>query len=164
MDKKYKKDRKYAEDESDFDEEAIEAHEDRTKEKEIEKAEKKFAKENEKLEAEGEKPQNVSVLEERIQDIEEEYERVKKERGTGKATLKRERPAEKIEEAITKLDVKIVTAKLQMADREAGKEIALGTRYVSANPFSSCLADNACSVIVKSIIWTLGMLIHLHVR
>ena len=58
------------------------------------------------------------------------YKRLKKERGTNKAELKREKPTEKIEEAIAKLDEKIKTFKLQMEDREAGKEVALGTRYV----------------------------------
>jgi DNA topoisomerase-1 len=42
--------------------------------------------------------------------------------------LKRERPAEKIEESIDKLSEKIKTFKLQMVDRDAGKEVALGTR------------------------------------
>ena len=134
IDKKYKKKAKYADDESDLDDDAIVAHEDKVKEKEIEKAEKKFAKDNEKLEAEGKEPQKDKVLTEKIEEIEAEFERLKNERGTGKASLKRDRPVEKIEEAITKLDEKINTAKLQMVDREAGKEIALGTRYVAFGP------------------------------
>ena len=71
------------------------------------------------------------MLEERIEDIEAEYKRLVKERGTGKATLKRARPVEKIEEGIEKLDEKIKTFKLQMEDREEGKEVALTTRYDS---------------------------------
>lgn len=132
IDKKYKKNKKYAEDESDIDEEAVVEIEERMKEKEKEKAEKKFVKENEKLIGDDEKPQDESVLQERLEEIDGEFERLEKERGTGKASLKREKPAEKIEEAIDKLDERINTAKLQMVDREAGKEIALGTR--SAHP------------------------------
>ena len=57
------------------------------------------------------------------------FEALAKERGTGKATLKRERPEEKIEEAIDKLTEKIKAFKLQIVDRDEGKEVALGTRY-----------------------------------
>lgn len=155
IDKKYKKKAAYADDESEMDEEAVATHEEKTKEKEIEKAEKKFAKENEKLEADDGKAQDESVLKERIEDIEEEFKRLQKERGTGKAELKKERPAEKIEEAIAKLEDKINTAKLQMVDREAGKEVALGTRYVVEVALLRSVLT--CCLTVKSIIWTQGM-------
>jgi DNA topoisomerase-1 len=130
MDPKYKKDKKYTRDESDLDDEWIEHHEDQMKAKEVEKAEKKFAKENEKLVEEGETAQKDSVLQERIADVEAEFERLTKERGTGKATLKREKAPEKIEQAIDKLDEKMKAFKLQIEDRDAGKEVALGTRWV----------------------------------
>ena len=128
MDPKYKKKKPFSQDESDIDDEWVESHEQSMKEKEIEKAEKKFAKENEKLEADGKKPQGESVLKERLAAINEEFDRLEQERGTKKATLKRARPAEKLEEAVVKLDEKIKTFKLQMIDREEGKEVALGTR------------------------------------
>jgi DNA topoisomerase-1 len=135
IDKKYKKDKRYAKDESDVDEDVVVEIEEKMKEKEKEKAEKKFTKENEKLVADEKQPQDDSVLQERLEEIDAEFERLAKERGTGKASLKREKTAEKIMEAIDKLDERINTAKLQMVDREAGKEIALGTRSVLA-PFS----------------------------
>ena len=129
-DPKFKKVKKYMEDESDLDDEWIEGHEEALKGKEIEKAEKKFAKDNEKLVEEGKKPNQDSVLEERIETIEDDFKRLAKERGTKKATLKREKPVEKMEEAIDKLTEKIKAFKLQMVDRDEGKEIALGTRCV----------------------------------
>lgn len=128
IDSKFKKKKLYVEDESDLDEDAIADHEDQWKAREIEKAEKKFQKDNEKLAEQDEKPQPESALNDKIKDIEAEFKRLKKERGTSKAELKREKPTEKIEEAIAKLDEKIKTFKLQMEDREAGKEVALGTR------------------------------------
>ncbi|KAK7057153.1 DNA topoisomerase I [Favolaschia claudopus] len=131
IDKKFKKDEDYKDDESDIDDDWIVAHEEALKAKEIEKAEKKFKQENEKLEEEGEKPQKPSVLEERIADIEEEYTRLEKERGTEQAELKRERPVEKIQEAITKLSEKISASKLQIIDRDEGKEIALNTSKIN---------------------------------
>lgn len=152
MEPKYKKKKQYAEDESDIDDEFIERWEDSLREKEKEKAEKKFAKENEKLEAEGGKPQKESVLKERMADIDAEYDRLAKERGTKKATLKRSRPIEKIEEAIEKLDERIKNYKLQIVDRDEGKEVALSTRFVSHLPLSSimkCLIS--ISLLVKSI-------------
>ncbi|EPQ57212.1 hypothetical protein GLOTRDRAFT_137596 [Gloeophyllum trabeum ATCC 11539] len=131
MDPKYKKKKDYAEDESDLEDEWMYEHEGRLKAKEIEKAEKKFAKDNEKLQEEGVKPQPESVLKERIKEIEAEFKQLRKERETGKVKLKRDRPAEKVEEAIQKLDEKIKTSKLQMVDREAGKEVALGTSKIN---------------------------------
>lgn len=128
VDAKYKKKKKYADDESDLDDDAIAEHEDTMKAKELEKVEKKFQKDNEKLAADGKETQDDSVLKEKLKEVEAEYKRLKKERGTGKHTLKREKPTEKIEEAIDKLDERIKTFKLQMEDREAGKEVALGTR------------------------------------
>lgn len=130
-DAKYKKKPKYAQDESDIDDEWVVEHEESMKKKDIEKAEKKFAKDNEKLAADGGNPQKDSVLKERIKEIEADYKHLEKERGTKKATLKREKPVDKIEEAIEKLDERIKTSKLQMVDREAGKEVALGTRLVT---------------------------------
>lgn len=133
---KFKKNKKYVDDESDLDDEWVAEHEEGLKAKEIEKAEKKFAKENEKLVEEGKKANKDSVLNERIETIEEEFKRLAKERGTGKAALKRDRPTEKIEEAIAKLTEKIKSFKLQMVDRDAGKEVALGTRCVVRRRYS----------------------------
>lgn len=143
IDPKYKRKPKYAEDESDLDDDTIAEHEEWMKAKEIEKVEKKFQKDNEKLNDEGKEPQEESVLKAKLDEIEQDFKRLKKERGTKKSTLKRERPAEKIEEAIDKLDEKIKTFKLQMEDREAGKEVALGTRLVciSSTAFG-CLLDD----------------------
>ncbi|KAG6375394.1 DNA topoisomerase I [Boletus reticuloceps] len=130
-DSKYQKNKLYADDESDIDDEWIVEHEESLKNKDIEKAEKKFAKDNEKLAEEGGQPSEDSVLKDRITVITADYKRLAKERGTGKAVLKRERPVEKIEEAIQKLDERIKTFKLQMDDREAGKEVALGTSKIN---------------------------------
>ena len=134
IDSKFKKKKKYADDESDLDDNAIIEHEEQWKAREIEKIEKKFQKENEKLAEEDKKPQADSVLKERIKEIESEFKKLAKERGTHKHELKRERPTEKIEESIEKLDEKIKAFKLQMEDREAGKEVALGTRCVHCIP------------------------------
>ncbi|KAF8556371.1 DNA topoisomerase I [Imleria badia] len=131
LDSKYRKNKLYADDESDIDDDWVAEHEESSKQKDIEKAEKKFAKDNEKLVEEGSKPLDDSVLKDRIAVIEADHKRLVKERGTGKAVLKRERPVEKIEETIQKLDERIKTFKLQMDDREAGKEVALGTSKIN---------------------------------
>ncbi|KAG8213967.1 DNA topoisomerase I [Butyriboletus roseoflavus] len=131
LDSKYQKKKLYADDESDIDDEWIVEHEQSLRKKDIEKAEKKFARDNEKLVEEGSQPLDDSVLKDRIAVIEADYKRLAKERGTDKAVLKRERPVEKVEEAIQKLDERIKTFKLQMDDREAGKEVALGTSKIN---------------------------------
>ncbi|KAF5386212.1 hypothetical protein D9615_002238 [Tricholomella constricta] len=128
IDAKYKKNKKYVDDESDIDDDWIASHEDDLKAKEIEKAEKKFAKDNEKLVEDGKASLTDDILQERIHAIEEDFERLASERGTKKATLKRDRPVEKIEEAIDKLTAKVKGFRLQIEDRDAGKEVALGTR------------------------------------
>ncbi|KAF8200781.1 DNA topoisomerase I [Pholiota molesta] len=130
IDPKYKKKPLYKDDESDLDDDWIAEYEDILKAKEIEKAEKKFVKENEKLEEDGQKPQKDSVLKERIKEIESEFKQMAKERGTGKAETKH-RSAERIEEAIEKITEKIKAFKLQMVDRDAGKEVALGTSKIN---------------------------------
>ncbi|EJF57661.1 hypothetical protein DICSQDRAFT_68959 [Dichomitus squalens LYAD-421 SS1] len=130
-DARFKKNKKYKDPESDLDDDAIASHEDNLKAKEIEKAEKKFQKDNEKAAADGKEPQDESVLKEKIKEIEAEYKKLKKERGTEKHALKKERPTEKIEDAIEKLEERIKTFKLQMEDREAGKEVALGTSKIN---------------------------------
>jgi DNA topoisomerase-1 len=130
-DPKYKKQKKYAEDESDIDEDAVAEHEEACKAREIERAEKKFAKENEKLAEEGKPAQGKDVLRSRLRAIDDDFARLEKERGTGKATLKRERAPEKLVESIDRLEDKIKTFKLQMVDREAGKEVALGTSKIN---------------------------------
>jgi DNA topoisomerase-1 len=132
LEPKYKKKAKYATAESDLEDEWVAAHEDELETKELEKAEKKFEKENEKRAADGEAAQPRSELDARLATIREDAKRLRKERGTGKATLKRERPVEKLEEAIAKLEERIATAGLQMVDREEGKEVALTTRFVRA--------------------------------
>ncbi|KAJ7497336.1 DNA topoisomerase I [Mycena latifolia] len=131
MDKKFRKDEEYRDDESDIDDDWIVSHEESLKAKEIEKAEKKFAKENEKLVEEGEKAQKDTVLQERIADIEADFEALAQERGTEQAELKREKPVEKIREAIMKLTDKIKAFKLQIIDRDEGKEVALGTSKIN---------------------------------
>lgn len=131
LDAKYKKKKAYSADESDFEDEDVVEVEEMLKAKELERVQKKFTKENEKLAADGEPEQKADVLKEREKAVLDEYKRLAKERGTGKATLKREKAPEKIEEAIAKLDDRIKTFKLQMEDREAGKEVALGTSKIN---------------------------------
>jgi DNA topoisomerase-1 len=125
------KNAKYAELESDLDDEFIEQWEESLKEKEIDKAKKKFAKDNEKRAADGEKPHPDKELEKRLEAINEEFDRLADERGTDEADLKRAKPVEKIEEAIENCETKIKNFKLQMVDKEEGKEVSLGTRFVA---------------------------------
>jgi DNA topoisomerase I len=129
VDKSFERNKKYAEDESDIDDEFIVHWESEMKEKEIEKAKKKFARDNEKLAEEGKEQHDEEVLEQRLQAIEDDHKRLKKERGTRRATSKRS--ADKLEEAIEKLTEKIRTFKLQIVDRDEGKEVALGTSKIN---------------------------------
>ncbi|KAJ4002080.1 DNA topoisomerase I [Lentinula boryana] len=131
MDSKYKKIDKYREDESDLDEDWIVEYEEQLKSKEIEKAEKKFAKENEKLMEDDLKPQPETVLQTRILQIEEDFKRLAKERGKDAVAVKGNKTTEKLMESIDKLTERIKSFKLQMVDRDEGKEVALGTSKIN---------------------------------
>lgn len=131
IDAKYKKKKVFSADESDFDDDDVVEVEEALKVKELERVQKKFAKENEKLVADEEPEMVPEVLKEREKAVHDEYKHLAKERKMGKATLKRDRAPEKIEEAISKLDDKIKTFKLQMEDRKAGKKVALGTSKIN---------------------------------
>ena len=102
-------------------EDAVAEHEEACKACEIERTEKKFAKENEKLAEEGKDTQGDDVLRSRLRAVEDEFTRLEKERGMGKATIKRDKAPEKLVEEIDVLEEKIKAFKLQMVDREAGK-------------------------------------------
>jgi DNA topoisomerase I len=130
LDRKLKKKSAWAAEESDLDDEWIEKYEEECQKKEIERTEKKFAKENEKLEADGKKVQGGKVLQERIEDVKVEYRRLEQERDQDEITPKKGRTVEKLQEMIQKLDDRIKTFRLQMVDREEGKEVSLGTRWV----------------------------------
>src|SRR5258708_37136567 len=127
-DPKFKKQKKYAEDESDLDEDAVEEHEEACKAREIERAEKKFAKENEKLAEEGKPTQGKDVLRSRLRAIDDEFARLEKERGTGKATLKRDKAPEKVAKAIDRLAGKAQPFKCPSVCTRAGGECELRTK------------------------------------
>jgi len=67
----------------------------------------------------------------RLSTIDNEFAGLEKERGMGKATPKRDKPSEKLVEAIDRLEENIKAFKFQMVDREAGKEVALGTSKIN---------------------------------
>ena len=84
----------------DLDEDAVAEHGEQCKARGIEEAEKRFAKENEKLVEEGKPRQDKEVLSSRPSALKDKFTRLEKERGTGKATPKRDKPPGKLVEAI----------------------------------------------------------------
>ncbi|KAF9029059.1 hypothetical protein BDZ89DRAFT_1112826 [Hymenopellis radicata] len=128
IDAKFKK--KYDEEESDIDDDFVEEWETQLEEKDIEKAQKKFEKDNEKAVEEGKEPQEASVLEKKIKAIKDEYKDLAKERGTKKGAIKG-KSTDKLEDSIAKLSEKIRSAKQTIIDKDAGKEVALGTSKIN---------------------------------
>ncbi|KIY50318.1 hypothetical protein FISHEDRAFT_39784, partial [Fistulina hepatica ATCC 64428] len=131
LEKKYQKQSQYTEDLSDIDDDWMDMYEDECEAKEIEKAQKKFAKQNEALVAEGESPEGTDILQRKIDDIKTEMKAQRKERRSGKYVPKRSRTPEKIIAMIEKIDERIRTTKLQITDKDDGKEIALGTSKIN---------------------------------
>lgn len=132
MDKKYRKQKDLADDESDLDDDWIAQYEDESREKEVEKAKKKFGKDNEKRAADGEKPLDDTVLQDRIDKINEEYDRLEGERGSQDVEIKGKKTEESILNSIEKLDQRIKNEKFKRDDKDKLKEVSLGTRYVLA--------------------------------
>jgi DNA topoisomerase-1 len=111
-DSKYKKEKRYAEDKSDLDENAVTEHEEQCKACKIEKPEKKIAKENEKLVKEGKPAQDKDSVRWRLTAIDVWFVRLEKERGTGEATIQRDKLPGKLFRAIDGLGENIKSFKL----------------------------------------------------
>ena len=119
-DPKCRKQKKYAENELDQDDDGIVEHEELCKVCEIKCTEKKFTKENEKLVEEGKPAQGKDVLCSWLHTIEDKFAWLKKEHGTGKAVLKCDKPLENLIEAINRLDKGVQATDGQLWGREGG--------------------------------------------
>jgi DNA topoisomerase-1 len=106
------KEKRYAEDESDLDENAVTEHDEQCKACKIEKPEMKIAKGNEKLVKEGKPAQDKDSVRSRLTAIDVGFVRLEKERGTVKATTQRDRLPGKLVKAIDGLEEKIMSFKL----------------------------------------------------
>jgi DNA topoisomerase-1 len=101
---------------------------------------KKFEKDNEKLKADGEKEMKVKEMNERLDAVKDLEKQQKKENKSGKVEAEGKAPTiEKLEAALEKLDTRIATMSLQAEDREANKEVALGTSKIVSTSIP-CLA------------------------
>lgn len=95
------------------------------------KIEKKFQKDNEKRAASGEKEMKVSELKELLEVADDLEKKFKKENKSKKVEAEGKGPTvEKFEANLKKLDERIATMNLQVADREGNKEVALGTSKI----------------------------------
>ncbi|KAJ9157349.1 DNA topoisomerase 1 [Pleurostoma richardsiae] len=129
---KKKKGAAYFEKDEDLTDEWILEHQTFLVEEQRQKITKKFQKDNEKREAEGEKPLPEKELKERLKAAHELEAKFKKENKTKKVEAEGKSPSvEKFEAAVQKLDERIKTLELQVADREGNKEVALGTSKIN---------------------------------
>ena len=150
---KKKKGAEYFELPEDLDQEWIEEHQAYLVEELKSKITKKFEKENEKLKAEGEKEMKVKELNERLEAVKDLEKQQKKENKTGKVEAEGKSPTiEKLESNLEKLDARIATMSLQAEDREANKEVALGTSKI----VSTLLSRSAMHANFRRIILTLA--------
>jgi DNA topoisomerase-1 len=116
----------------DLDDDWVKAHQEFLVEEKRQQIRKKFEKENEKLKAEGEKEMKAKELEERLEVAEELAAKFKKENKSGKIEVEGRGPTiEKLDGQIDKLNQRIETMKLQMEDKDANKEVALGTSKIN---------------------------------
>lgn len=92
---------------------------------------KKFEKDNEKRQADGEKPFPDKELKERLKAADDLDKKLKKEFKTKKVEAEGKSPSvDKIEANIKKIEERIETLRLQAADRDGNKEVALGTSKI----------------------------------
>ena len=95
------------------------------------KIKKKFEKDNEKRQADGEKPFPEKELKERLKAADELDKKLKKEYKTKKVEAEGKGvTVEKILANVKKIDERIDALKLQAADRDGNKEVALGTSKI----------------------------------
>ncbi|KAL2757635.1 hypothetical protein ACRALDRAFT_2099495 [Sodiomyces alcalophilus JCM 7366] len=93
---------------------------------------KKFEKDNDKLVAEGSKKMPEKELKDRLKVADELAAKFKRENKSKKVEPEGRSPSvEKLEEAVKKIDDRINTLKLQAADRDDNKEVALGTSKIN---------------------------------
>jgi DNA topoisomerase-1 len=150
---KKKKGAEYFDLPEDLDQEWIEEHQAYLVEELKSKITKKFEKENEKLKAEGEKEMKVKELNERLEAVKDLEKQQKKENKTGKVEAEGKSPTiEKLEANLEKLDARIATMSLQAEDREANKEVALGTSKI----VSTVLSRSAMNTNFRRTILTLA--------
>lgn len=118
-------------------------------EEQREKIKKKFEKDNEKRLVDGEKKMSGKELDERLAVADELEKKFKKENKTKKVEAEGRSPTvEKLEESVKKLDERIEIARIQQADKEGNKEVALGTsKIVSRIPVQIRTAADVCRTI-----------------
>lgn len=118
-------------DESDLDDEWMEAHEVSLADKAKEAARKKFDKDTAKAAADGDDAPDPSLLEEKLADCDVELERIKTERETKQVEAKRGMSADKLVVAIGKMDTRIAAQRTAAIDKDEGKETSLGTSKIN---------------------------------
>ncbi|KAB8596078.1 hypothetical protein FH972_025788 [Carpinus fangiana] len=117
---------------SQLDEEWVRKHQADLVAEQREKIQKKFDKDNEKRIAEGEKKMSGKELDERLEAVDELQKKFKKENKTKKVEPEGRGPSvEKLEQNIDKITQRIETMKVQSEDKEANKEVALGTSKIN---------------------------------
>lgn len=124
----------------DLNQEWIKEHQEYLVEEQRQKIDKKFAKENEKLAAEGQPELKKKELQERLAVAEELADKFKKENKSGKVEAEGKGPTiEKLEANVTKIEQRIDNMRFQAEDKEANKEVALGTsKIVHLSPTNLC--------------------------
>ncbi|KAI7898901.1 uncharacterized protein BX663DRAFT_523196 [Cokeromyces recurvatus] len=127
LDPKMKKNPRYAEMESDLEDDWIVDYEEKLVEKEKEKIKSKFEKQNEKLVAENQPRMPLSQLKENLKAADELEKRLKKERKMATIEPKASMTVEKLISQIQKVDDRIHATKNQITDKEENKEVALST-------------------------------------
>ncbi|ROT37466.1 DNA topoisomerase [Sodiomyces alkalinus F11] len=129
---KKKKGAEYFELDPELDEAWIQSHQAFLVEEQRTKITKKFEKDNDKLVAEGSKKMPEKELKERLKAADELAAKFKKENKTKKVEPEGRSPTvEKFQDAVKKIDERINTLKLQAADRDDNKEVALGTSKIN---------------------------------
>ena len=100
-------------------------------EEQRQKISKKFEKDNEKLKANGEKEMKKKELDERMEVADEMEKKFKKELKTRKVEAEGKGPSiDKMESQLEKLDERIRNMSTQAEDKDANKEVALGTSKI----------------------------------
>ncbi|TIA83927.1 hypothetical protein E3P77_03510 [Wallemia ichthyophaga] len=128
--KVYKDHPSFKDEESDLEDEWMDAHEENERDKEVERQKKKFERDNEKLRNEDQKEMKPEDLGERLQEVEEKWKTVTKERRAGKPDVGKKNQTQ-LTTAMQKMEDRLEAFRVNASNKDEVKDVSLGTSKIN---------------------------------
>ncbi|TIC65546.1 putative DNA topoisomerase [Wallemia mellicola] len=128
--KVWKENPKFKEEESDLDDEWMDAHEDNEREKDKERQRKKFERDNEKLRSEDQKEMKPQELDDRLNDVDEKWKTIQNERRSGKPDVGKKSESNLLT-SMQKIEDRLEAFRVNASNKDEIKDVSLAS---SPNP------------------------------